>query len=89
MNEPEMRALVIEALTEVAPEIDPESIEPDADLADQLDLDSMDMLNVIVSIHERTGIEIAERDYPKLSTLEDAITYLLAAQGSAGGAATG
>ena len=41
----------------------------------------MDFLNLIVTLHERTGIEIPERDYPKLSTLDAAVAYLLAAQG--------
>jgi acyl carrier protein len=47
---------------------------------EQLDIDSMDFLNLIVALHERTGIEIPERDYPKLSTLDAAVAYLLAAQ---------
>jgi acyl carrier protein len=46
----------------------------------QLDIDSMDFLNVIVAIHEQTGAEIPERDYPKLSTLNDAVRYLAAAR---------
>ena len=40
----------------------------------------MDFLGVVVAIHERTGIEIPERDYPKLSTLDDAVAYLALAQ---------
>jgi len=80
MNEQELHDIVIRALTEVAPEIDPVGIDPGTDLAEQLDIDSMDFLNVIVAVHAQTGIEIPERDYPKLSTLDDAVAYLLAAQ---------
>ena len=40
----------------------------------------MDFLNIIVAVHEQTGIEIPERDYAKLSTLDDAVAYLLAAR---------
>lgn len=80
MNESELRQAVIFALAEVAPDVDPIAVEPTADLAEQLDLDSMDFLNVIVAIHEQTGIEIPERDYPKLSTLDGAVGYLLRAQ---------
>ena len=82
----QMRDIVIGALTEVAPDIDPAVIDPDADLAEQLDIDSMDFLNIIVAINERTGIEIPERDYPKLSTLNDAVGYLAHAQKQAAGA---
>ncbi len=76
----ELRTTILDALTEVAPDIDPSAIAPDQELVEQLDIDSMDFLNFIVSIHERTGIEIPERDYPKLSTLDDAVAYLAAAR---------
>jgi acyl carrier protein len=80
MNERQLRDVVIGALTQIAPDVDAAAIDPDSDLAEQLDIDSMDFLNIVVAIHERTGIEIPERDYPKLSTLGDAVTYLVGAQ---------
>jgi acyl carrier protein len=80
MNEQQLRQVVIGALTEVAPEIDPAAIDPDTDLTEQLDIDSMDFLGVVVAIHEQTGIEIPERNYPQLSTLNNAVAYLAAAQ---------
>jgi acyl carrier protein len=80
MTEEELRDVVIRALTEVAPEIDPASIDPRAVLTEELDIDSMDFLNVVVAVHEQTGIEIPERDYPKLSTLDGAVAYLSSAQ---------
>ncbi|HYB23390.1 MAG TPA: phosphopantetheine-binding protein [Solirubrobacteraceae bacterium] len=80
MNEQELREVLIDALTQIAPEIDAAQIDPQADLAEQLDIDSMDFLNVVVALHERTGIEIPERDYGKLATLDDAVAYLAAAQ---------
>lgn len=79
-SEQELRDVVVRALTEVAPDVDPAGIDPEADLAQQLDIDSMDFLNIIVAIHDRTGIEIPERDYPQLSTLSDAVRYLARAQ---------
>ena len=88
MNEQELRAVVIRALTDVAPEIDPTSIDPEAVLTEELDIDSMDFLNVVVAVHEQTGIEIPERDYPRLSTLDGAVAYLAAAQKRDEGAAT-
>jgi acyl carrier protein len=85
-TEQQLREVVIRALTDVAPEIDPVAIDPDTDLAEQLDIDSMDFLNIVVAIHEQTGIEIPERDYPKLSTLGDAVSYLAEAQKQDAGA---
>jgi acyl carrier protein len=80
MNEQQLRDVVISAITEVAPDVDAATVDPESDLAEQLDIDSMDFLNIVVAIHEQTGIEIPERDYPKLSTLNDAVTYLVGAQ---------
>jgi acyl carrier protein len=85
-SEQELHEVVIRALTEVAPDIDPDAIDPDTELAAQLDIDSMDFLNVVVAIHEQTGIEVPERDYPKLSTLNDAVAYLAEAQRQGAGA---
>ena len=79
-TEQQLRDVVIRALIEVAPDITPDAIRPDIDLYEQLDIDSMDFLNVVVAIHDQTGIEIPERDYPKLSTLNDAVAYLAGAQ---------
>jgi acyl carrier protein len=86
MNEQQLRAIVLDALTEVAPEVDPTGIDPTTDLVEQLDIDSMDFLNVIVAINEQTGIEIPERDYPRLATLDDAVAYLAAAETEPAGA---
>ena len=78
-TERELRDTIVQALTEVAPDVDPSAIVPDQELVEQLDIDSMDFLNFIVALHERTGIEVPERDYPKLATLDDAVAYLAAA----------
>ena len=85
MTTEDIRAIVISVLTEVAPEVDPDAIDPDTELVEQLDIDSMDFLNIVVAINERTGIEVPERDYPKLSTLNDAVAYLAHAQMQAAG----
>jgi len=47
-------------------------------MAEALDLDSMDFLNFMIGLHERTGIEIPELDYPQLSTVEKCADYLVA-----------
>ena len=80
-TEHDLRALVISVVCQIAPDVDPAVIDPDADLVEQLDIDSMDFLNIVVEINARTGIEIPERDYPKLSTLNDAVGYLSRARG--------
>jgi acyl carrier protein len=75
-SESEIRAVVLELLAHVAPESDPTTLDPDASIQDQLDIDSIDFLNFIMSVHERTGIDIPERDYTKVATVNDCVRYL-------------
>lgn len=82
MTEQELRQAVVDALGRVAPEADPSAVPPNADLREELDLDSMDFLNFIIALHERLGIDIPEADYPKLATLDGAVAYLTARTGT-------
>ena len=76
MNDAEIRQLVFQVLSEIAPEADPASIGGDEDMRETLDLDSMDFLNFVIALHKRSGVEIPESDYSKLVTLDGAIAYL-------------
>jgi acyl carrier protein len=78
MSPDEMRRVLFEAITSVAPESDPASVGEDDDLRDALDLDSMDFLNVVIALHERLGIDIPEGDYGKMRTVRGAVEYLTA-----------
>jgi acyl carrier protein len=75
-----LRATVLRVLGEVAPEADPAALRPDVALRDQLDLDSMDLLNFLIGLHEALGVDIPEADYPRLTTLDACVDYLAAAQ---------
>ena len=81
MSREEIRALILAALGQVAPELNLNTIDPHAAIRDQYDLDSVDYMNVIVAIHAKTGVGIPEADYPKLTTLDDCIEYLARALG--------
>jgi acyl carrier protein len=72
----ELRAAVLRVLGEIAPEADLASLEPDVAFREQLDLDSMDILNFVVGLHAALGVEIPEADYPKLATLDACVGYL-------------
>lgn len=70
------REAVFAVLARIAPELAPAAIAPDKPLRDQVDLDSMDWLNVLVALHERLGVNIPEADYGRLVTLDDIVGYL-------------
>jgi acyl carrier protein len=82
MNDIDISKVLQEELNNIAPEIDMSGIDPAADLREAMDIDSMDFLNFITALHRRLGIDIPEIDYPKLVTLDGAITYLRAKLGS-------
>lgn len=76
MTTDQIRATVLDALSDVAPEVDPATLRPDVDLRDQLDIDSMDFLNFVVAVHEQLHVDIPEADYPRLQSLDDFVGYV-------------
>ena len=76
MNEAEVRAGVIAVIKSIAPEVEEGELDPARLLRDQIDLDSMDWLNVIVAFHQRFGIDIPEADYARLTTLDVVVAYI-------------
>ena len=76
MDSQAIRAGVLASLREVAPEVDPDALLPAKLLRAQVDLDSMDWLNVIIGWHRRFGVEIPESDYAHLNTLDAITAYL-------------
>jgi acyl carrier protein len=83
--ESEVRAAVLAALRRVAPEAEPARLRGNLPLREELELDSMDFLSFVIGLHERLGVEVPEADYPRLLTLDDAVRYLAARRGEAGG----
>jgi acyl carrier protein len=75
VSDDEIKAMVLRELGKIAPEVESE-IDPATDLREQIDLDSMDMLNLMIAIHETTGVDIPESDYPQLATLGGCVSYL-------------
>ena len=78
MTRDEAMAIMRDVLHQVAPEADLEEVGPEEMMAEALDLDSMDFLNFMIGLHERTGVEIPELDYPQVATVEGCAAYLVA-----------
>jgi acyl carrier protein len=76
MTDDDIRATIVRVLGNLAPEADLTRIAPDANLREELDLDSMDVLNFAIGLHEALGVDIPETDYPRLATLNAAVAYL-------------
>jgi len=79
MNADDARSLFARLLHGIAPEIDLADADPSALLQETLDIDSMDFLNLVTALHDETGIDVPERDYPQLATIDGFIAYLTGA----------
>ncbi|MCD0484530.1 acyl carrier protein [Streptacidiphilus sp. ASG 303] len=78
MTRDQALAAVREALTEIVPDADLDTIGPDTPLRDALELDSLDFLNLVERLSDRTGCRIEEDDYPELATLSRGADLLAA-----------
>ncbi len=72
------RAILTDAISQIAPEVDLATAKPEVSLRDAADLDSMDFLTLVGLLSAATGQDIPEDDYPKLEKLGDALSYLRA-----------
>jgi acyl carrier protein len=73
---PMIREAIVRAITSIAPEISPAGLDDHAPLRDTLDLDSMDFLNLLVSLSQSLQVELPESHYGRLRTLDALVDYL-------------
>lgn len=78
MKDNDARDLVLQALMDVAPEFDGETLDENASLRDGADLDSMDFLAFVAAIADAIGADIPESDYPQLDGIAKAVEYVAA-----------
>ncbi|MEE4135873.1 MAG: acyl carrier protein [Desulforhopalus sp.] len=76
MTSSEIKELILEIIKDIDDEADFTDLDPDQPLRDQLDLDSMDFLDIVMELRKRHKLQIPEEDYPHLASLNSCITYL-------------
>jgi len=76
MERDEIKEVLLGIILEIDEELDVNNLDPAKPLRDQLDLDSMDFLDIVMALRKRYQIQIPEEDYPSLATLDSAIAYL-------------
>ena len=74
-SQEEVRRKVLAVLAGVAPELDAATLDPRVNFRDQMDFDSMDFLNFAIGLHKAFGVDIPERDYPRLFNLDGCVAY--------------
>jgi acyl carrier protein len=78
MTPDEARTVVAEVLGRIAPEVELADVDPTEDLREEIDLDSLDFLNLVEGIKERTGVDVPEEDYPHVRSLDGLVGYVAA-----------
>jgi acyl carrier protein len=76
VNREQLRSIVLEELSAIAPDIDVEHIDDRVRLRDEYDLDSMDALNLLAALHQRLGVNIPESEYARMHSLQALLDYL-------------
>jgi len=76
MTPAEIRQAILGILADIAPDEDLSSLNPDIPFRDQLDMDSMDFLDIVMELRKRYRIQIPEEDYPALASMASTVEYL-------------
>ena len=76
MGDQQVREIVLGIIEAVAPDADLSDVKGDVRLRDQLDMDSMDFLDIVMELRKRHKVEVPKEDYPELATLDSCVSYL-------------
>ncbi len=76
MTPAEIRETILEILADIAPDEDLSRLDPDRPFREQLDMDSMDFLDIVMELRKRYRVQIPEEDYPALASMASTVEYL-------------
>ena len=76
MTTAEIRDAVLDILSNIAPDEDLSDLKDDVSFREQLELDSMDFLDIVMELRKRYRIQIPEDDYLELASMNSTVKYL-------------
>ena len=76
MTKDACQKIVLDIIADIAPDEDISNIKPEVRLRDQMQLDSMDFLDIVMELRKQHGIEVPEADYIHLASLDSCGEYL-------------
>jgi acyl carrier protein len=76
MSPAEIREEVLDILSDIAPDEDLSQLDDEKKFREQLELDSMDFLDIVMELRKRHRIQIPEEDYKHLASLASTVAYL-------------
>ena len=76
MTPEEVVLAIKDIIATIAPDEDLSSLDHSERLRDQIDLDSMDFLDIVMELRKLYGVQVPEEDYKELATLDGCVAYL-------------
>jgi acyl carrier protein len=76
MNAADIREEVLDILHDIAPDEDLSQLKDEVNFRDQMELDSMDFLDIVMELRKRHRIQIPEEDYGHLASMNSTVAYL-------------
>ena len=76
MTRDEIKLEVLDILSDIAPDEDLSQLKDDVSFREQMELDSMDFLDIVMELRKRHRIQIPEDDYLNLASMDSTVTYL-------------
>jgi acyl carrier protein len=76
MTNADIREEVLDILRDIAPDEDLSQLKDDQSFREQMELDSMDFLDIVMELRKRHRIQIPEDDYPNLRSMDSTVAYL-------------
>jgi len=76
MTPAEIREEIIDILEDISPDDDMENLDDDQSFREQLELDSMDFLDIVMELRKRHRVQIPEEDYGNLASMNSTVAYL-------------
>ena len=76
MTDQDIKQIILDIIEVVAPDSDLSDIKSDIRLRDQLELDSMDFLDIVMELRKLYGVQVPEEDYKELATIDGCVAYL-------------
>jgi acyl carrier protein len=76
MTGPEIKDVILDILGNIAPDDDLSQLDDAKPFREQLELDSMDFLDIVMELRKRHRVQIPEEDYGQLASMQSTVTYL-------------
>jgi acyl carrier protein len=76
MTPNEIRDEIVDILSDIAPDEDLSSLNDDQSFREQMELDSMDFLDIVMELRKRHRVQIPEDEYKNLASMKSTVEYL-------------